>query len=494
MTRSSLSQRIAWAIAILVFTACGDSVQDPDVTPEPEPQAPPTQIVAISADSFSGVVGTQLAEPLRVRVTDAGGQGVSGVAVDFRVTSGFGTITVPAAGGLGLVTGGSVQALVADSTDANGEAEARWTLGTGAGTQTARALVNNVGTVTFTAIAGPDVPASWEFTAETAFIGIAGQSADGPIEVGVLDQFNNSVPGVGVSWSALSGGGTVATAMSTTDSAGNASVDITLGPDHGVHLFSAAPSGFTPDTVAILAVVGASDPTDAADPGGAGLVAHDVTFFGGTIVDSVLVLYFRFAADVAPLPTGAEVPSNSIVGWVDLDTDQDSTTGFQISRECFGFGDPLGIGVEVFFDLNPASANLAPIPNPPAGAIPVMRLDSVAQGDPCAGTVFITAIVPIYRDNTLLLFASTDFIEEDDGMFDFTSFVANGATFAVTDIVPDSLAHTFDLGPITAFGSGTARRATGTMGYLRYLTRSLERTAPIRVRRTLGGRPAFRRP
>ena len=65
----------------------------------------------------SGTVGTALPTPIGVRVTDAGGDAVAGVAVTFAVTAG----------------GGSVAAAAPVTTNAQGEASTTWTIGTVAG-------------------------------------------------------------------------------------------------------------------------------------------------------------------------------------------------------------------------------------------------------------------------------------------------------------------------------------------------------------------------
>src|SRR5215831_4390217 len=54
-----------------------------------------------------------------------------------------------------------------------------------------------------------------------------------PISVQVTDQAGNPVANVIVTWTVLTGGGSVATATSTTDGNGNASVIWTLGPNPG---------------------------------------------------------------------------------------------------------------------------------------------------------------------------------------------------------------------------------------------------------------------
>lgn len=463
----------AVAIALMILAACGG---DDAVVPP----GPPTAVAELSSTTLSGTVGTTL-DSLRVRVTDADGRGVPGISVDFQITEGNGTVAVPPPPTDTTAALRSGVQLVS-ITDANGNAAASWTLGTQAGPQAVSASVAGLTSVVeFAASADPDVPAGWGFTTRTAFAGTAGQSADGPLAVRVTDQFSNAVPGVSVGWAALDAGASVSAATTTTDSLGKASVSVTLGPSHGLYLYTAMPSGLPLDTISLLAVVGFADsPSDAGDPGGTGLVAHDITFVGGTVVDSLLFIYVRFGDNVVGLPSGGgNVPSNTVVGVVELDVDQDSTTGFQTTRECIG-GDPLGFGVDGIFDLNPTSALIGVLPNPAPGTIAVLQADSVDQIDTCVGSVFLIGIVPLYFENTLLLFGPIGFIE-DDGVFDLTSFMANGATFGITDFAPDSLGATFNLGPVATTGA-SLRTGRGRAEFLRHFPRPLTRTAAVRVR------------
>jgi adhesin/invasin len=61
-----------------------------------------------------------------------------------------------------------------------------------------------------------------------------------PISVQVTDQAGNPVANVIVTWTVLTGGGSVATATSTTDGNGNASVIWTLGPTAGENTLRAS--------------------------------------------------------------------------------------------------------------------------------------------------------------------------------------------------------------------------------------------------------------
>jgi len=100
------------------------------------PGAPAT-FTAVGPVSVSGSAGYDLAQPLAVRVSDANGNPVPGVAVGWTLLSGGGTLT-------------PVQA----ATDSQGVARAGWTLGLRLGSQGARASAAGLGQVAFTAGAG----------------------------------------------------------------------------------------------------------------------------------------------------------------------------------------------------------------------------------------------------------------------------------------------------------------------------------------------------
>lgn len=414
-----------------VFACGGDS------TP---PIGPPASLERLVADTLEGTVGGPTSVPLRVRVTDADGQAVPGVAVDFRTTSGGGTVAVTTA--TGTVEAGAV----VDSTDLNGEASVTWTLGTRTGLQDAAARVVTVGEVTFTALATADVPADLAQLDAAAFIGVAGAPADGPLVVRVVDQFNNVVPNASVGWSAITAGAAVASPTTSTDEDGVARVSVTLAPAPVLNLFAASLGSLAPDTFGVLGVVGTTDPRgDAFGTGDPAFVSHDVVFFGGTVVDSILVLYFRFVGPVAGTSTSGSQPANGLIGNLDLDLDRDSTTGLAALRQCIG-GDSLGFGTDAFVELDQRSGFLSNFPDPPAGAVVVARVDSLSGADPCTAGFFgaLLATVPEYRDSTVSLAVPLGFLQ-DDGEFDLTTFFGSAGTSTVTDVVPDSLAYTFTI-------------------------------------------------
>ena len=446
---------LVW-LTLLVLAACGGGE---------EPPGPPAALEDLSGASLTGTVGRELANPLRVRVTDGDGRGVPGVAVNFTVTAGGGLITqIPVATASSGVLF-SVAAVV-DSTDANGESQARWTLGTGAGEQRASVTVAGAPTLNITAQATTDEPADLVFAPGSAFIGIAGQPADGAIIARVADQFGNPVEGITVTWAAVEGGGSVGVATSETNASGNAETTVILGPAQGLHLYTASAAGLGPDTSGLVAVVGETDPTgDAFDTGSADFPSHDVTFFGGAVVENVVVFHFRFTGPVAPMSTSGPDPNNALLAYLEFDTDQDSTTGFWPLRRCAEL-DSLGLGVDLFIDLDPTSFLLQFVANPPPGAVPVTQVVSLTSNERCdfsqefSGTV--AATVPAYRGSTVSLAAPLS-VFAGEPVFDFTSLFINFAAPALTDIVPDSLPYTFDL------STTTASRAAPSTGRARYL-------------------------
>jgi alpha-tubulin suppressor-like RCC1 family protein len=125
-------RRFTWALPVVILAAAlgGCTGGDP-VSPS---AGIPTAIVSISGDGQSAQVGTTLAQDFVVQVNDIDGNPVTGVPVIWAVTAGGGTI-----------------APASDPTDANGQSQARLTLGSTVGTNTASATVSGVGSVTFTA-------------------------------------------------------------------------------------------------------------------------------------------------------------------------------------------------------------------------------------------------------------------------------------------------------------------------------------------------------
>ncbi len=114
-------------VVVAQMMACGDASGPKNGSP--------ANIVVASGDAQAATeVGTKLAQPLTVRVSDAQGQNLSGVAVAWHTSSGS------------LSASSSV-------TNAGGVAAVEWTLGTLAGSQATTATVAGLKSAIFTATA-----------------------------------------------------------------------------------------------------------------------------------------------------------------------------------------------------------------------------------------------------------------------------------------------------------------------------------------------------
>jgi hypothetical protein len=197
--------------AVAALPACSDSTGSK--------VGPAAHLDIVGGNTQTGVVGTQLAQPLVVKATDANGHVLKGQVVNFVVTAG----------------GGHVFAGTA-ITDQSGTAQELWTLGTVAGaaqsvearavdTSTGQALV--FATFTATATAGAPTQAT-ALNGDTAVTGVPGSVVEDSFAVLVRDQYGNPAPGAQVAWAVTSGGGGITT-PSTTDAAGIARTQWVLG-------------------------------------------------------------------------------------------------------------------------------------------------------------------------------------------------------------------------------------------------------------------------
>ncbi len=137
------------------------------------------QIVLVSGNAQAGIVGTPLAEPYVVRVTDAFGNPVAGVATNWGVTSGGGSITP-----LGALT------------NAAGLDSAIRTLGTVAGINHDTATATGPGLIgspiVFVATALPGPPAALAFTQPPGNTAVGAVMAPA-VTVAIVDAFGNLV-------------------------------------------------------------------------------------------------------------------------------------------------------------------------------------------------------------------------------------------------------------------------------------------------------------
>jgi PKD repeat protein len=184
-------------------------------------------IAALSGDGQTGAAGSRLAQPLVVEVTDAFGNPIAGVTVNWSAEGG------------GTVSEASV------TTDDQGHAAVERTLGPAAGQQTtmasAEGLAGSPVTFVHTATAGNasglSIVSGNNQTAE------AGTQLPADLVVRLVDAEGNGVPGAGVTWVVGTGGGSVTPENGMTDEAGRASAQWTLGATPGQNRVDAVVSG-----------------------------------------------------------------------------------------------------------------------------------------------------------------------------------------------------------------------------------------------------------
>lgn len=200
-----------------LFVACAGST---------EPAA--ARLEAVTATELVGTVDSPVLPAPVVRVTDSSGEPIPGVEVFFELAGG-GTVTHRSerSGTDGQATVGS------------------WTLGTVARPHTITARSAGLAPVIFTALAAPGPVRLVEVLDGDHQLANAGEVLPEPLRVLVADGYRNSVQGAPVTFSILSGGGTLAGGIALTDAAGVAtSGSWTLGPVGGTQRVRAQAAGY----------------------------------------------------------------------------------------------------------------------------------------------------------------------------------------------------------------------------------------------------------
>ncbi|MCX6592349.1 MAG: Ig-like domain-containing protein [Acidobacteria bacterium] len=216
-------------IAVVARDRAGNSLTT-QVTVKREAPAAQPRIRLVSGNNQTGVIGGLLAQPLVVNLTDAAGKPVPNKPVIFKVTQNNGS-----------VSGGATpmpSAIV--NTNAQGQAQVRLTLGlrAGAGGNTVEAYsVGYEGTAAFSATGTQGRAGKIVVDSGTNQFGPINQPLPRPFIAVVVDEGNNRLAGVPVTFTVRQGAGSIGTQPSatvTTDSDGRASATLTLGLQEGV--------------------------------------------------------------------------------------------------------------------------------------------------------------------------------------------------------------------------------------------------------------------
>ena len=206
----------------------------------------PHSLTKVSGDEQEGPANTQLAESFVVLVSDEDGAAIAGVVVSFSVTAGGGMLS--ATTDANPCTIESSTSSTTATTDANGHAAIRLTLGSEPGTNTVEATVAGE-SETFTATAAEQaMPHSLENVCGDDQEGTAGVLLAEPFVVLVSDEDGAAIAGVVVSFSVTAGGGTLSSTTATTDVNGRARTWLTLGSELGTNSVEATVEGLVPVT------------------------------------------------------------------------------------------------------------------------------------------------------------------------------------------------------------------------------------------------------
>ena len=207
----------------------------------------PHSLTKVSGDSQEGPASTQLAAPFVVSVLDQDGEAFAGVSVTFSVTAGGGMLSSTTDANPCTIE--SSTSSTTATTDANGQAATRLTLGSEPGTNTVTATVAGLESVTFTATAAEQaMPHSLTKVCGDSQEGTAGILLDEPLVVLVSDEDSAAMAGVVVSFSVTAGGGTLSDTTATTNANGRAATRLTLGSEPGTNTVSATVEGLESGT------------------------------------------------------------------------------------------------------------------------------------------------------------------------------------------------------------------------------------------------------
>ncbi len=215
-----IKRRSVMALALgSALSGCGGGSDGDTDDPGTSPAGPLARVDVLSGAGQQARVGQALPQPLTVRLLDASGRPIAGQTVSFVVVSGGGQVFAGHA-----------------SSDVEGLASERWTLGTIAGTQglEVRAVLADGSarvwaTIEATGLAGdPSVFRVIESGGSAAQL----QSLPLPTRVQIVDAWGNPCSSAVVRFDASDGGGAVP-ASATADSSGVATTQWTLGALQG---------------------------------------------------------------------------------------------------------------------------------------------------------------------------------------------------------------------------------------------------------------------
>jgi hypothetical protein len=178
------------------------------------PSATPAAVAASTSPPATAQVATAVAGPA-VLVTGEDGTPAPGVLVNFSVTGG----------------GGALQFPIATTNEQGIASSGAWQIGPTVGVNTAAATVEGLTPVTFTLTSEPGPASRISVNAGNSQTGPANTALPTPLSVRVSDAGGNAKPGETVTFSVLTGDGSIASPTTTTNAQGIATSGAwTIGP------------------------------------------------------------------------------------------------------------------------------------------------------------------------------------------------------------------------------------------------------------------------
>ena len=188
----------------------------------------PKTLEIVSGDDQEGLPGAALDKAFVVEVRNQSDKPLPEVQVTFSVTNGGGTLSATSV-----------------TTDANGRAESRLTLGPNPGTNTVTVSVTGTQEKQTFSAEGIRIPETLEIISGKDQKGLPGTALDNPFVVEVWDQTDKPLPDAQVTFSVSSGEGNLSVTSTTTDKNGRTESRLTLGPNPGTNTVTVSVTGIT---------------------------------------------------------------------------------------------------------------------------------------------------------------------------------------------------------------------------------------------------------
>lgn len=408
MIRTTL--RSAFWVAAFFPAACGGDSTGPTIDPPAK--------LAFTVQPTNTTAGASIASAGPVAIQDASGNVVINSTKAVTIAIG----TNPAGGTLsGTATVSAVNG-VANFPDLTIDK---------AGTYTLEAFATDLSSATSSAFdITAAAPTQVAIASGDGQRGPTGQALANPFVVDVSDQFGNTTPGVTVDWAVTGGGGTVSNPSSVTDASGQAATTLTPGRA-GANSATATVMGLALATFTGIGQAVITDPAgdEFSTGASAGLVPADIVKLTAWPEAGNLRIEIEFVDNVVSQVTGGP---NVVVGWLDIDSDQNPATGTMPATDVFrpdagstGMGSDYLVELADFIVLNSAF-------------------------------VVVGTITPTFSGNTLSMAIPLSLLGGDDGFVNLATVV--GTLAEPTDIAPDNQSLMLNL------TSGAVARGSGNAG------------------------------